>query len=67
MPGISTGAVLLIFLSNSRGFNMWSFLIIVLNLSIYKDGDVANLGTKGYHLRRGAYLSYFVGITYFST
>ena len=43
MPGICTGAVFLRLFSNTRGLNMGSFLIIVVKLSIYKDGDVGNL------------------------
>ena len=43
MTRISIGFVLLKFLSTTRVLNMGSFLIIVVKLSSYKDGDVGNL------------------------
>ena len=43
MPKIYTGSVLLNFLSNTRGLNMVSILLIVVKLYNYKVGDVRNL------------------------
>ena len=43
MPGVSTGSVLLRFLSNERVSNMESSLIIFVNLSSNKDGNSENL------------------------
>ena len=43
MPRICINAALLKFLSTARGLNMGPFLIIVVKLSSYKDGNVGNL------------------------
>ena len=43
MPKIHTGPVLFSFLSTTRVLNVGSFLLIVLKLYSYKDGDVGNL------------------------
>ena len=42
------GAVFLRFLWNTRGLNIWSFLIIVVKSYSYKYGDVRNLGKFEY-------------------
>ena len=51
MPGIRTSAVLLRFLPTERGLDMGSFLIIVVKLYCYIDGNVRNLRKSEYSTR----------------
>ena len=48
MPGIWTSTVLLNVLYTTRGFNKGPFIIIVVKLPRYKDGDVGNLRKPEY-------------------